>query len=83
MIEFLFVVLVPVVLALAAVGVMALWEDRETERTRVARQARQAEQRITDIGARAQAAIIDEALRRAHVRPTVIRPDDQYRPWDD
>ncbi len=84
MIDFLFIVFVLVVLALAGVGLMALWQGWETERARALRQARQAEQRIADIGAQAQTAIIEEALRRAQVKPTPARPYEAelYGPWD-
>jgi len=63
---------------------------RETERQRIARQAREAERKITDIGRHAQAMILDEALRRAQARPRATRVDrpnmpshGQYGPWDD
>jgi hypothetical protein len=41
---------------------------RETERERIARETREAERRITEIGRQAQAAILAEALRRARAK---------------
>jgi hypothetical protein len=60
-----------VVLGLAAVGVwgcVIALSPRESERARIARQAREAEAHIADIGRRAQEAIIAEALYRLRSR---------------
>lgn len=82
------------VIGLALFGGLVLaalvFEPRETERQRIARKAREAERRITNIGRQAQAMILDEALRRAQARPRATRVDrtdmpnhGQYGPWDD
>lgn len=59
------------VLALAAFGALCLvllFTGQYDERMRLAEQARESERQITEIGRRAQAAILNEALRRAHGR---------------
>jgi hypothetical protein len=73
--------------ALAGVGLWLISSRPETARQRLARQSREAEAKITEIGRRAQAAIVAEALhrnaRRAE-RTHDARPDNGgYRPWDD
>lgn len=75
LIDFLFVLFLLVMLVLAFLALWLLWQYRETERMRVQRQARLAEQRVTDIGLQAQAAIMEEALRRARTRPKATRLD--------
>lgn len=82
------------VIGLALFGGLVLvalvFGPRETERQRIAREAREAERKITAMGRQAQAAILAEALRQAQARPRatrVDRPDmpnhGQYGPWDD
>jgi hypothetical protein len=84
-------------LALLAAGVVmvVLSFPSESPRTRIAREAREAEQRVTDINRQAQAAILNEALRQAQARPTATRLDrvhpskvidnldGQFGPWND
>jgi type II secretory pathway pseudopilin PulG len=91
LIEVLFVLFLLVMLALASMVLWTLWQRRDTERMRAARQARLAEQRITEIGLQAQTAIIEEALRRARIGPQATRLDAEnrsntaggYGPWND
>ena len=81
-------------IGLALFGALVLlaltFGPNETERQRIAREAREAERRITDIGRQAQAAILAEALRRAraksttrHTSPMDLPNDGTYGPWDD
>lgn len=72
--------------------VAVLVGPRETALQRIARQTREAERRVADIGRQAQAAILTEALRRAQAKSTtrtrppdpMDRPNDgSYGPWDD
>lgn len=73
-------------IGLALFGAFALlalaFGPKETERQRIAREAREAERRITDIGRQAQAAILAEALRRVRVKPTTRRTDSMDMPND-
>jgi len=68
--DVLFVLFVLGLIPLGVVGAMMLLAPGETERQRVARESREAERRITEIGRHAQAVILGEALRRAQARPT-------------
>lgn len=80
-------------IGLALFGALVLlaltFGPNETERQRIAREVREAERRITDIGRQAQATILAEALRRVRVKPTTRRTDPMnlpndgsYVPWD-
>jgi hypothetical protein len=87
--DFVFMLFVLGLIPLAVVGGMVLFTPGETERQRQARQAREAERRITEIGRHAQAVILGEALRRAQSRPEATRadgespPHEQFGPWRD
>jgi hypothetical protein len=73
--DFVFMLFVLGLIPLAVVGGMVLFTPGETERQRQARQAREAERRITEIGRHAQAVILGEALRRAQSPPGATRAD--------
>lgn len=79
-VEILLVLLLIVLLTLAVTGLWALWQYQITERARAMRQAKLVEQRITEIGLQAQAAILNEALKRSRVKPTADRPNVQWPP---
>ena len=87
--DFVFILFVLGLIPLAVVGGMVLFTPGETERQRQARQAREAERRITEIGRHAQAVILGEALRRAQTKPQATRADgqaphdEQFGPWRD
>ncbi|MGH3990985.1 MAG: hypothetical protein ACRDSN_00810 [Pseudonocardiaceae bacterium] len=75
-ITFLFWLLVIGLALLGGLVLVALvFGPRETERQRIAREAREAERRITAIGRQAQALILDEALRRAQASTAVVDRD--------
>lgn len=87
-VEVVFLVFLLVMLALVAVVAWAAWRFRESDRARVLRQARLDEQRIADIGLRAQAAILEEALKRAQEKPRsnhgqTSQAHGGYGPWPD
>lgn len=71
---------------LAVAGAVTLFGPRETERQRIARETREAERRITEIGRHAQAVILGEALRRARANPKAtggdVGPQDTGRTFD-
>jgi len=53
--------------------VAMLSKPKETERQRIARETREAERQVTEMGRQAQATILAEALRRAQQGPTAQR----------
>jgi len=67
--ELLFTVLLALVVLLAVVGLFAVTGPGETDRQRLAREAREADRRIIEIGRQAQAAILAEAPKRAQQKP--------------
>jgi hypothetical protein len=84
--ELLFIVLLVLVVLVAIVGLFAVTTPYESERQRLAREAREADRRITEIGRQAQAAILAEALKRAQAKPTATRTDrarddEWHAPW--
>jgi flagellar basal body-associated protein FliL len=85
--ELLFIVLLVLIVVLAVAGLFAVTGPDESERQRYARQAREAERQIAEIGRRAQAAILAEALKRAQPRSSDHMTGEQesfpYGPWDD
>jgi hypothetical protein len=80
--ELLFIVLLVLVVLLAVVGLFAVTSPGETERQRYAREAREADRRITEIGRQAQAAILAEALKRAQTRPQPGSQNQGRGEWD-
>lgn len=85
--EVLFIVLLALIVLLAVMGLFAVTSPGETERQRLAREAREADRRITEIGRQAQTAILAEALKRAQPRSSGstsgVREPFPYGPWDD
>ncbi len=79
LIEVLFVLFLVLMLVLGVIVLGMLWQGRDTDRQRARRNARLADQRLTDIGAQTQAAIMEEALRRAHTRQAPY--GDDVPPW--
>lgn len=75
MIELLFIVGMVLLAGLAVVGLLVVISPGETERQRCAREAREAERQIAEIGRQAQAAILAEALKRAQQPPQHNRGD--------
>lgn len=75
--ELLFFIGMVLLTGLAVVGLLAVTGPGESERQRYARQAREAERQIVDIGRQAQAAILAEALKRAR-QPTQHNRGDQF-----
>jgi hypothetical protein len=73
--DFLLFLFLLVLIPLGVVGAMVLLAPGETERQRLARESREAERRITEIGRHAQAVILGEALRRAQAKPRATRVD--------
>ena len=62
--------------ALIGLGLLFKPNSGETEQQRVARESLEAERKIADIGRQAQAAIMQEALRRSQMRSDATRMDD-------
>ena len=91
MTELLLVVLLLMLIAsMVGLGFLMVPNIGETERQRIARETREAERKISDIGRQAQTMILNEALRRAQMKPRAARADrpdfnadGQYGPWND
>lgn len=81
--NFLFFLVMVGLVPLAVVGGIVLFSPGETERQRLARETREAERRITEIGRHAQAVILGEALRRAQAKPKATRVDGGPQNVDD
>lgn len=63
-------------------GILLTPSAGESERQRLARETWEAEREITEIGRQAQTLILQEALRRAQMKPTATRAD-RPDPWND
>lgn len=95
MLSFICFVLILVGIGLAMFGALVLGSVLfgDSERAHLAREARAAERRVTEIARQAQEAILNEALQRARSHASAVRMDrtdrhtppsaDAYGPWND